>query len=559
MEEIGWIELLAGIGIFLFGILQLEESLKQLSGGSLRRLLRRFTRSWFRGVLSGTFATAVLQSSSAVSLMVLAFTGAGILTLENAIGVIIGSNLGTTLTSWIVATVGFKLKIEVLALPFIGLGGLGLIFFGKSTRTTNISKFMVGFGFLFLGLDYMKGSIDSMAHTYDLTTLKGYSPVVFVLVGLVLTAIVQSSSASMAIVLSAMHTGVLSFTMASYFVIGTNLGTTITVLVGALGPQTVKKRVAFSHLFFNLFTAVVAIAIMPVMEYLIQDIFHFRDDPVTGLALFHTLFNFLGIAVFFPFIGLFTRFIKWLVKEKKHTVTRYLHQLRPEVPEAGIALLRQEIQHLFTEVVRYHVMVLKLANREAFKRHFAQPENQLPETPSWPQQYERIRALEAALYTFASGVQMYRLSDDEARELNRLLHASRSAVAAAKQIKDTQHNRIDAEQSEHEFVSELMKHWKQHWHEALETFLHVLEPQEASTRISTMHRLHQRTNEEDLEFTTMLTEAISSGKLGEQEIPGLIAINRAFVSSIHQLINALRDYLFTTDEAAIVEKLSEKE
>src|SRR5690606_34016802 len=194
--ELNLVELLAGIGIFLFGMYQLEEALKQLSGGTFRKLLRRFTENWFRSVVSGTVATAVLQSSTAVSLMVLAFAGAGVLGMESAIGVIIGSNLGTTLTSWIVATLGFKVKIELLALPFIGVGGLGLIFFGTSGRGANICKFLVGFGFLFMGLDYMKTSIDGMAQHYDLAALKHYPGIVFILIGFLLTAIIQSSSAS---------------------------------------------------------------------------------------------------------------------------------------------------------------------------------------------------------------------------------------------------------------------------------------------------------------------------------------------------------------------------
>ncbi|MCU0359041.1 MAG: Na/Pi symporter, partial [Cyclobacteriaceae bacterium] len=250
MDIKGW-ELLAGIGIFLFGMFELEESLKNLSGGTFRRLIRKFTENWFRSVLSGIISTAVLQSSTAVSLMVLAFAGAGIMGMENAIGVIIGSNLGTTLSSWIVATLGFKLKIEILAMPFIGLGGLGLIFFGKSTRATNISKFMVGFGFLFLGLDYMKTSIEGLATAYDLTSLRHLPAISFILIGFLLTAIIQSSSASMAIILSALNSSVITFPLAAYMVIGTNLGTTLTVLIGSLGSQTIKKRVAISHLLFN--------------------------------------------------------------------------------------------------------------------------------------------------------------------------------------------------------------------------------------------------------------------------------------------------------------------
>lgn len=558
MEEIRFIELLAGIGIFLFGMFQLEESLKQLSGSTFRRLIRKFTENWFRSVLSGSLATAVLQSSSAVSLMVLAFTGAGILGMENAIGVIIGSNLGTTLTSWIVATVGFKLKIELLALPLIGLGGLGLIFFGTSTRATNISKFMVGFGFLFMGLDYMKTSIEGLAQDYDLAALKDYPGIAFLLIGFALTAIVQSSSASIAIILSAMHGGVITFPIAAYMVIGTNLGTTVTVLIGSLGPQTAKKRVAVSHFLFNAITAIVALIAMPVLIYIVQDIFRMHGDPVTGIALFHTLFNLLGVVIFLPFIGYFTRLIVFIVKEKENKITHFIHSLKPDVPEAGIAALRNEIRHLIIEVMRYHLRLLKLIRREPFVSFFKKEDNIKPGDLSLADHYQLIKSLEAELYTFASGVQVQPLRDEEARELNRLLHAARSAVAAAKTLKDVQHNLAEAENTDNEQAEQLLQHLKDHWLIAHQTFVNVLQQDEPSTNISTLHQLQIKVKEEDLTFTQMLTQAIGARKLKQSDIPTQITLNRAFILSTRQMINALRDLLFTGEEAAIIEKLAEE-
>jgi phosphate:Na+ symporter len=150
-------KLLAGLGIFLFGMLLIEESVKALSGRAFRRIIRMYTNGRVRSIGSGALVTALLQSSSAVSLMVLAFVGAGVMNMQNAIGVIMGSNIGTTLTAWIIATIGFKIKIESLALPFIGLGAVGLIFFKPSTKPFMVTRLLIGFGFLFLGLDFMKG------------------------------------------------------------------------------------------------------------------------------------------------------------------------------------------------------------------------------------------------------------------------------------------------------------------------------------------------------------------------------------------------------------------
>jgi phosphate:Na+ symporter len=550
------IELLAGIGIFLFGMYQLEESLKQLSGGTFRKLIRKFTENWFRSVLSGTLATAVLQSSSAVSLMVLAFAGAGILGMENAIGVILGSNLGTTLTSWIVATIGFKLKIELLALPFIGLGGLGLIFFGKSGRATNISKFMVSFGFLFMGLDYMKTSIEGLAQHYDLSTLSSYPGAVYILFGLVLTMLMQSSSATMAVILSSLHSGVITFSLAAYMVIGTNIGTTITIIIGSLGSQTIKKQVAFSHFLFNVITALLAITLFPLLIYLIQKVVHLENDPVTGIALFHTLFNLIGVVFFLPLIGFFTRFIIRVIREKKTTLTKCLHTLKPDVPEAGIAALKIEIRHLVVEVIRYHLRLLKLTRREPFQSFLKKEDSTRPDVPL-DELYQMIKTLEAEIYTFASGLQMHELHDAEARELNKLLHATRNAVASAKIVKDIQHNLQEAENSGNEEAQKLYQFFKDKWATTHEAFINLLVGKDSGTNIGVIHTLTGKNKEEDIAFTQLLTAAIASEKLSTTDIPTQIAINRAFNISVRQMIHALRDLLFTEPEAEIVEKLSE--
>ena len=198
-------QLLAGLGIFLFGMFLLEESIKELSGRSFKRFIKEYTTGKIRSIFTGISATSFLQSSSAVSLMVLAFVGAGIMSMENAIGVILGSNIGTTVTAWVVAIFGFKINIESFALPLIGIGGLGLIFFNSSPRFVNISKLIVGFGFLFMGLDYMKASMDVFTDSLDVHAIPKYGVLYYLAIGAVITAATQSSSVTIALVLTALN------------------------------------------------------------------------------------------------------------------------------------------------------------------------------------------------------------------------------------------------------------------------------------------------------------------------------------------------------------------
>jgi phosphate:Na+ symporter len=321
-------KLMAGLGIFLFGMVLLEESVKALSGKAFRRMIRLYTNTRMKAIGSGTLVTAILQSSSAVSLMVLAFVGAGIMSMQNGVGVIMGSNIGTTFTAWIVATLGFKIKIESFALPFIGIGGIGLMFFRDSTKLTHTSRLLIGFGFLFLGLDYMKGSVENIAQTIDMGRIPDYGLWIYLLMGILLTAVMQASAASIAIVLTALNSELITFEMGAAMVIGANVGTTITVLLGAIGGAPVKKRVSSSHLVFNAVTAAVAFFGLPILIWCVKAFFDINTNSVMGLALFHTLFNVLGVIIFLPLMGLLSRVLFRLYPDYKEVLTVYIDKPR---------------------------------------------------------------------------------------------------------------------------------------------------------------------------------------------------------------------------------------
>ncbi|PKP19125.1 MAG: sodium:phosphate symporter, partial [Bacteroidetes bacterium HGW-Bacteroidetes-23] len=298
---------LAGLGIFMYGMFLLEEAIKQLSGKAFKIFIRKSTTGRIRSIFTGLFSTAVLQSSSAVTLMTLTFVGAGMISMQNAIGVVMGTNLGTTATSWLVATIGFKINIEGLFLPLIGLGGLGLIFLSKSPRYNGISRLLVGLGFLFMGLEYMKLSVEGFTSSFDLASIPHYGMLFYVLIAIVMTSVMQSSSATIAIILTALHTGLITFSEGAAMVIGANIGTTTTVMLGALGGIAIKKQVALSHLIFNIFTGVVAFLSLPLLTKLILYLLSEDNNAVLGVTLFHTIFNLLGVLLFLPFIGILVK------------------------------------------------------------------------------------------------------------------------------------------------------------------------------------------------------------------------------------------------------------
>lgn len=307
-------KLCAGVGLFLFAMYLLEESLKNLAGRNFKLFLQRITKNKIGAVTGGALVTGVLQSSSMVSLMVLAFVGAGVFTLKNALAIILGANLGTTLDSWIVATLGFKTNIEVIAYPAVFIGGLLLILFGKRKYIKYISYFLFGFGLLFVGLSFMRTAMESQIKTVDLSQYANMPTPFFLLIGFIITLLVQSSSVTMALTLTALNVGAVDFTLAVVIVLGSETGTTIKILLSGIGGTASKKRVVLGNFLFNVFLTVFAFILLKPILFLITDVFNI-SDPLIGLVTFSSLINIMSIAVFLPFLELFVKLLEKLFKD----------------------------------------------------------------------------------------------------------------------------------------------------------------------------------------------------------------------------------------------------
>ncbi|OGT65519.1 MAG: hypothetical protein A3I13_04520 [Gammaproteobacteria bacterium RIFCSPLOWO2_02_FULL_47_50] len=311
--------MLGGLGLFLAGMWLMTDGLKMAAGEALRDLLHSWTNTRMRGLVTGFSITALVQSSSAVTVATIGFANAGLLTLDQAIWVIFGSNVGTTMTGWIVSLVGFKISIDVFALPLIGIGML-LRLTGSTAKRGALGQAIVGFGLFFLGIDVLKDGFETFGTDFQLPQVFDHIIIgllIYVLIGFLLTTLVQSSSAAMVIILSAAQGGFIPLSVAAAAVIGTNLGTTTTAIISVLGATSTAKRVAASHVIFNLLTATIALMIIvPLLHvaHITQDLLDLSETPAVTLAMFHTLFNILGIILIWPFAkklvnNLDTRFI----------------------------------------------------------------------------------------------------------------------------------------------------------------------------------------------------------------------------------------------------------
>ncbi|MDA3812337.1 MAG: Na/Pi cotransporter family protein [Spirochaetaceae bacterium] len=352
------LEVLGSLGLFLYGMKVMSDGIQKAAGEGLQNILNRITANRFVAVFTGFAITAIIQSSSATTVMVVSFVNAGLLNLTQAIGVIMGANIGTTITGWIVSVIGFKIKIAALALPIIGIG-LPL-FFSKNRSRKNWGEFMIGFGILFIGLDFLKKSIpsDSQALIDFITPYTGMgfgTVVLFVIFGAMITVIVHSSSASMAMVLTMAFSKLIPLDVAAAMILGAEIGTTIDAFLASIGTNVNAKRAARAHLFFNVFGVIFILIIFRPFLSLVERIVPGNNITLT-LAMFHTCFNLLNTAIMIGFVPQIARFIEFIVPEKKSDLEKKKYKLEyksaiiQDTPELNILSAKNEIVHM-TEVV----------------------------------------------------------------------------------------------------------------------------------------------------------------------------------------------------------------
>jgi phosphate:Na+ symporter len=344
----------AGVAIFMFGMLSLEEGFKAFTGGLLENLLRRTTDRLWKSLSFGVISTAVMQSSSLVSVITISFLSAGLIPLIAGIGIVFGANLGTTTGAWLMAGFGLKVNIASFAMPMVVFGVI--LIFQKSKELKGFGYVLAGLGFLFLGIHYMKEGFEAFKGGIDLTAyaVSGYAGVVlFTLIGVVATVIMQSSHATLVLIITALAAQQVTYENALALAIGANLGTTITAMLGSIGSNVDGRRLAIAHLIFNLATATVAIVLIFQLTDSVDHISHWlgiaEDDYTLKLAVFHTVFNTLGVILMLPLITPLVNFLQTAISPKVRTAAqpRYLNVSTISLADTAIEAVRKETLHLY--------------------------------------------------------------------------------------------------------------------------------------------------------------------------------------------------------------------
>lgn len=346
-----------GMGLFLLGMGLMTDGLKLAAGGALERILAKSTQTRLRALLSGILITAFVQSSSAVTMAAIGFINAGLLTLGQIMWVLFGANVGSTMTGWLVALVGMRIEVEAFALPMVGLGML-LRLTGPGTRRAALGLALAGLGLLFLGLDLFIKTFSGLHLDFALPQGETVADVLLlVLVGIGVAMLVQSSSATLAVALTAAQGGLLSQQGAAAVVIGANIGTTVTAVLVVLNATSNAKRAAAAQVLFNLFAAAAALALLP---WLLSGIaagraaLGFESVPAAELALFHTVFNVLGVVLIWPITGRFTAFLesRFGSAEEDEARPRFLDQTVAAVPVLALDALDREVRRMGSITLR---------------------------------------------------------------------------------------------------------------------------------------------------------------------------------------------------------------
>jgi len=365
--------IIAGIAIFIIGMQYMENGFKLFSGGVLETILEKFTSTTPKAIGTGFLATAVVQSSSLVTVIIISFLSAELIGLTQAVGVVFGSNIGTTTTAWLVSSLGLKIKIAQYALPMLIFGVV--MQFSKHTVYKGVGSVLIGLGFIFLGIAYMKEGFETLKDGLDLAeyAIPGYLGVlVYILFGAVATVVIQSSSATMAIIITALATGQIDYINALSLAIGANIGTTVTAAIGAVASNKNGKRLAVAHLIFNMVTALFAVVFLYQLKDLVDKLAPIlsisETDVAMKLALFHTLFNVIGVLLVAPFTKQLVRFLQTLFhpKEKGRGRAKYLTKEVMELPSTAIIAIRKETIHLYDKSLEAIVHAMNLHRSEIF-------------------------------------------------------------------------------------------------------------------------------------------------------------------------------------------------
>jgi phosphate:Na+ symporter len=548
--------ILGGVGLFLIGMHLMENAIARMAGRNFKRLLRRNTSTNFRALLSGVLTTSILQSSSVVSFLTLAFVGSGMIALENALAVVLGANIGTTVANWVIATLGFSVHLEAVWYLILGLAGLALVLFQRRNNLQQIWYFFIGLSFLFLALGLMKDGMLASVEKFNLSAYTGLPPIFFVLIGFGMTFLVQSSSATMAITLSAVYAQAIPFHLAAALVIGSELGTSLKMVLAAVGASAEKMRLAVGNILLNLLTTILAFAFLHPLIHLIQDKLNIKD-PLQGLVAFQSIINIAAALLFFPFLHKVSGWLQNRLKNGNDRSSLYLDAEIPALPGFAQEVFRLESFYFLKRVMYYHARQFQLTATECgMDDLFTGKEKEREQKyQHLDERYADIKKAHGELIEYYVHIQKHSTSKEELAQVNQEMKCVHSAMYAAKGFKDINHNKHELLESANDEKFGQFEQFSNIVRKNIIAFSALLKnPETDSIRKGLITRLEEIQNDYAALLSGIYRTAEKNSVI-EKDISTLQNMNRELYSSTKSMIYAVGDFMLNAEDAEHIRNL----
>jgi phosphate:Na+ symporter len=563
----------AGVSIFLFGMLSLEEGFQAFAGGTLERILKNTTDKLWKSLGFGIVSTTLMQSSSLVSVISITFLSAGLIDLAAGIGIIFGANIGTTTGAWLVAGFGLKVKISAYAMPMLVFGVL--LLFQQSKNLKGLGYILVGLGFLFLGIHYMKEGFEAFKDSFDLAkfAVSGYPGLfLFAGIGVAATVVMQSSHATLVLTITALAAGQVTYENALALAIGANVGTTITAILGSMSANEQGKRLAVAHLIFNLVTGLIAIVfiyqMMASVEWISAHTGIAEDDYTLKLAVFHTLFNAIGVLVMLPLIGKLVRLLETLFKPKTFLVSqpKYLTHSAIKYPDTALEAIRQESLRVWDHTIDV------LAGVFGFEREqicsdtdlaaIAQSQHKLPDFDVDAAYAQRVKALYSAIVSFIIQAG-FSWEEQQSGSIHWLRQSNQNMIGAIKAAKHLRKNLAIATASTNEVQREIYDNMRVQLSLLIRELEQIRLESAETLPVLSLDHLHMALHEHCDIFNMRIAKAIGEGTMsgevgasllndsnyGQEIFRNLIDVGETlFIRHRRTLSDAERAVLLTEDE-----------
>jgi phosphate:Na+ symporter len=568
----------AGVSIFLFGMLSLEEGFQAFAGGTLERILNNTTDKLWKSLSFGIVSTTLMQSSSLVSVITITFLSAGLLDLASGVGIIFGANIGTTTGAWLVAGFGLKVKISAYAMPMLVFGVL--LLFQKSKNLKGIGYILVGLGFLFLGIHYMKEGFDTFKDSFDLArfAVAGYPGLfLFAGIGIAATVVMQSSHATLVLTITALAAGQITYENALALAIGANVGTTITAIIGSMSANEQGKRLATAHLIFNMVTGLIAIIfiyqMMASVEWISAHVGIAGDDYALKLAVFHTLFNSIGVLVMLPLMNRMVRMLEGMFEPRVVLVSqpKYLTDSAIDYPDTALEAIMQETLRVWDHTIDI------LAGAFGFERGqicsdtdlaaVAQSQRKMPAFDVNEAYGQKVKPLYSAIVSFITRAG-FSWQNEQSGGIHWLREANQNMVDAIKASKHLRTNLAPAVASTDEERRAIYNNMRVQLALLIRELENIRTNPENESPVLSLDHLRLALHDHCDLFNTRIAAAISEGRMsgelatsllndsnyGQEIFSKLVDMGETlFVRQSRSLSDAEREVMLTEDELSELE------